>query len=254
MDDRQDARRKTVCRRCGRRCSSLLRFGQIGAVAERGALRLSLHQRCPRAIGDELPLLLGNGGIDVEHEWIDVGTEFGDDEGNALRHQPGDEVDIARQAVELGDDNRASHLSRLRQCCGEHWTAMECVAPLPGLDLDQFGHDGVALSVAEAADAVALRFKTKTAPALALRGYPQIGDGCLIVRHDALSPVLLQRVATRLYVRLALSHRLSDSQNCRGRGFPSAIREVDSFDEVLCNVDAAERNSLTRAYPRQCST
>jgi hypothetical protein len=31
-----------------------------------------------------------------------------DDEGHLLRHQPGDEMHVARQAVELGDDDRRS--------------------------------------------------------------------------------------------------------------------------------------------------
>ena len=54
--------------------------------------------------------ILGKRGIEMEHEGIGIDTEFSDDEGNALRHQPGDEGAIARQPVELGDDHRASDL------------------------------------------------------------------------------------------------------------------------------------------------
>jgi hypothetical protein len=39
--------------------------------------------------------------------------QLGDDERHALRHEAADEVDVAREAVQLGDDHRAAQLARL---------------------------------------------------------------------------------------------------------------------------------------------
>ena len=51
--------------------------------------------------------LLGERRVDVKRERIDILAERGDDERHPLRHQPGDEADVAAdQAVELGDADR----------------------------------------------------------------------------------------------------------------------------------------------------
>ena len=59
------------------------------------------------ALGDQPALLLGQRRVEVQHEWIGVGAEFGDDERHALGHKAGDEGDVAGEAIELGDDDRA---------------------------------------------------------------------------------------------------------------------------------------------------
>ena len=40
----------------------------------------------------------------MQHEGISISTEFGDDEWHALHHQTGHESDVAREAIELGND------------------------------------------------------------------------------------------------------------------------------------------------------
>jgi hypothetical protein len=52
-------------------------------------------------LGDQPPFLLGQGGKEVKHERVSVAAEFGDDERYALRHQAGDERNVARQSAEL---------------------------------------------------------------------------------------------------------------------------------------------------------
>jgi hypothetical protein len=36
-----------------------------------------------------------------------IGAQFGDDERHLLRHEPGNESNVAREPVQLGDDDRA---------------------------------------------------------------------------------------------------------------------------------------------------
>jgi hypothetical protein len=44
----------------------------------------------------------------MQHEGIGVSAEFGNDEGNPLRHRPCDEGDVAREPIELCHHHRAS--------------------------------------------------------------------------------------------------------------------------------------------------
>ena len=93
-------------------------------VAELDAARLSSRERLLGSDRDVPPLLLGQRGVYVQHEWINVRTQFRDDEGNLLDHQPADEVHISAQPIQLGDDDRT----------------------LAGLDLGKFGRNGKALA------------------------------------------------------------------------------------------------------------
>ena len=89
---------------------------------------------------------------------IGIAAEFGHDERHALRHQAGDERHIARQPVELGDEDAAL---RGLGCCqrrGELRPAVERVGALAGLGLDVLGDDGDALGFGEPRDRRALRF------------------------------------------------------------------------------------------------
>src|SRR5262245_32983132 len=66
------------------------------SLAELHPARLRCRQSGLCALGDEGALLLRQGGVDVQHERIHVRAEFGDDEGHALYHQAGYEVNVAR--------------------------------------------------------------------------------------------------------------------------------------------------------------
>jgi hypothetical protein len=62
---------------------------------------------------------------------------FRHDDRDTLRHQAGDERDIAGQAVEFGHDNRALVSSRPFQRCLQQWPAFERINALGGLDFDK---------------------------------------------------------------------------------------------------------------------
>jgi hypothetical protein len=48
-------------------------------------------------VGNQPPLLLGEGGVEVQHERIGVCAQLSDEEWYALRHETGDEGDVARE-------------------------------------------------------------------------------------------------------------------------------------------------------------
>ena len=110
-------------------------FGTV-RIAKLDTARLGGGERRLGALRDLGALLLGDRGVDVQHERVGV-RDLGDDEGHALRHQAGDERDITRQAIELGDDDRALVGGRPLQRRLELRPALEGVGTLGGLDLGE---------------------------------------------------------------------------------------------------------------------
>src|SRR5262245_42853306 len=82
------------------------------------------------AAADESTLLLGEGGVDVEHERVHIRTQLGDNEGNAMLHQAGDVGDIAAEPIELGDDHRAAELLAQRYRLSQLRTVLVAAAAL----------------------------------------------------------------------------------------------------------------------------
>ena len=76
--------------------------------------RCAPRESFPCACGDQGAFLLGERRIEMQHERIDVRAELGDDKRHLLRHQRGDERNIARQTIEFGDDDLAFETPRLR--------------------------------------------------------------------------------------------------------------------------------------------
>ena len=70
--------------------------GAFTLVAERGFACPALGQCRLRPFRDQPALLLGQCRVEVQHEGIGVGPQVGDQERHPLRHQPGDEGDVAR--------------------------------------------------------------------------------------------------------------------------------------------------------------
>ncbi len=66
----------------------------------------------------------------MEHEGNDVGAELGHEEGHALHHQPGDEMHVAAQAVELGHQQLAAQAPHGAEGSGELGAPVECVGSL----------------------------------------------------------------------------------------------------------------------------
>ena len=95
------------------------------ARAARGALR-------------DLPaLLLGQRGVEVQHEGIGIGSQLGNDEWHTLGHQAGNEGHVAREAIELGNQHRTLRLARCGQRCGKLWPSIERIGALAGFDLGE---------------------------------------------------------------------------------------------------------------------
>jgi hypothetical protein len=58
------------------------------------------------ALADHPALFLGQCSVDVQHEWVGISPQLGHNEGHSMLHQAGNEMHVARQPIELGDDNR----------------------------------------------------------------------------------------------------------------------------------------------------
>jgi hypothetical protein len=72
----------------------------------------------------------------VEHERISVSTKLGNNEGDALRHEPGNKCNVAREAVESGHQNRALDVSGGCKRGGRPRAPVERVSPLPAFAFD----------------------------------------------------------------------------------------------------------------------
>jgi uncharacterized protein with von Willebrand factor type A (vWA) domain len=106
----------------------------------------------------------------VQQERIDVGTQLGDDELDALRHQATDEVNVAAEPVQLGDRDRALAMLGLSQRGSQLRAASKRVGTLAGLDLDELTGQLEALGLGEPGNGLALRFQSEA-------GSPLTGGG-----------------------------------------------------------------------------
>ena len=80
-------------------------------TAELHATRLGRREGVAGALGNQSAFLLTKGGVDMEGERVRVATELSDDEWHALSHEAADKVNIAAEAVELGDQDFATATS-----------------------------------------------------------------------------------------------------------------------------------------------
>ncbi len=121
---------------------------QIRPVAEPGPLRLAGGQGRAGTLADQSALLLGQRGVEVQHEGVSIRAEFGHDEGHTLRHQAGDEGDVTREAIELGNEHRAFCAPRGSEGFCKLRSAVQCIRPLAGLHLDELSDDRDLFSLA----------------------------------------------------------------------------------------------------------
>ena len=112
----------------------------------------------------------------MQRERVDVAAQRGDDERHPLRHQAGDERDVAAQPVELGDGDLALGLLRRLQRGLQLRPAVERIGALAGLDLGELGDDLEAFGLGEGGDGLALRFEAEAGAALLLGRDAVIGD------------------------------------------------------------------------------
>ena len=88
-------------------------------VAQLHAPRLGGLQGRLGAGRDQRALLLGQRGVDVQHERVGIDAQLGDDERHPVGHQAADEVHVAAKPIELGDNHRGLELAGVRQCGGQ---------------------------------------------------------------------------------------------------------------------------------------
>jgi hypothetical protein len=141
-------------------------LADVAWIAQLAPACLPDCQRCFGALGDQASLLLGQGGVEVEHERIGVAAEFSHDEGDALGHQARDERHIARQPVQLGDQDATSRsLGRSKGSC-ELRAPVERISALAGFGFDVFGDDRDVFRFGEPGDRGALGLDAEAGPVL----------------------------------------------------------------------------------------
>lgn len=112
----------------------------------------------------------------MQHEGISIRTKLGNNEWRPLRHQAGDEVNIAAQAIQLGHDDRAFGLAGGGECRRELGASVEGIRTLAGLDLDELSHDLEPIVCGEPGVRFPLRLNAQAGLALLLGGDSEIGD------------------------------------------------------------------------------
>ena len=86
----------------------------------------------------------------MKHERIGIGSEFGDDERNPLDHKTGNEGDVTRQSIELGNYYRTLGVSRPGEGGCQLRAPVQGIRALSGFDLSELLDDGNPLGFSEA--------------------------------------------------------------------------------------------------------
>jgi len=108
-------------------------------------LRLLAGERLAGPLRDQLALLLGEAGVKVEDERIDIGAELGHDKRDPVGHESAHEVHVSAQPIELRHDHRALGAPRRGERAGEFRAAIQRVGTLARLDLGVLADDVEAL-------------------------------------------------------------------------------------------------------------
>jgi hypothetical protein len=102
----------------------------------------------------------------MQHERVSVRAEIGDDERRLVGHQPGDEMDVTREPIELRNNDRSLVLARRLKGGSELRPLVERIRPFTGLNLFKGLNQVEALGLGKTGERSLLRFETKTRPAL----------------------------------------------------------------------------------------
>ena len=125
---------------------------------------------------DHPALLLGKSRVEVQHERVGVRAQLRGDERHPGGHQAGDEGDVAREPIELGDDDGATRLLRGGQSRRKLRPALQRIGALARLDLDELARDGETLAFAELGDGPTLRFQAQAGAALPSSRHADVGN------------------------------------------------------------------------------
>jgi hypothetical protein len=119
------------------------------------------------ALADHGSLLLRQGSEEMQHERVNVGPQFGDQERHTVWHQTADEVNIAAQTIELGDDHRTFSAARFRESRRKLRAPIKSVGALATFDFNEGCRDLESFSFSEAGESRALALNAQPRPALA---------------------------------------------------------------------------------------
>jgi hypothetical protein len=92
----------------------------------------------------------------VQDEGVDIRAQVSNDERDLLRHQASDEGDVARESIELRDNDRAATQFGLDKSLPKLRTELECVGAFAALHLDELGGDLESVRAGETRDCLAL--------------------------------------------------------------------------------------------------
>jgi len=112
----------------------------------------------------------------VQHKWVGVGAEFGDDERHPLRHKPRNEMHVAGEAIELRNDDGTFRFASPGERAAEFWTAVESVGAFASLDFDMLPDEIDPFGFSEALDGGFLGLDPQSTLALSGRGNAVISD------------------------------------------------------------------------------
>jgi hypothetical protein len=113
----------------------------------------------------------------MQHERVRISAQLCDNERGSMGHEPGDEMNVATQAIQLGDDDWSPMLARGIEGGGELWPLIERIRPFTGLNLFEGLNQVKVLSLSEAGERSLLCLKTKAGPTLSSGRDAGIGDG-----------------------------------------------------------------------------
>jgi hypothetical protein len=174
-DDRQYVARVTVSERLDGRDGSLTSLREPGA-AQLHPPRLGCCQSSLGARGNHRALLLGERCEEVQDEGINVWPKLRDQERYAVRHEPGDEMNIAAEPVELGHGYRTASAAGFRQSGSKLWPTVEGVSALAGINLHKDLEQLKALRGGEAGERFALRIKSEPGATLGASADTHVAD------------------------------------------------------------------------------
>ena len=95
----------------------------------------------------------------MKHEGVGISAKLGNNEWHPLRHQAGYKGNVARQAVELGNNYAALRSLCRGQRCGQLRAPIQGVRALPAFGFDKLGGNSEAFASGKMIDGGSLGIK-----------------------------------------------------------------------------------------------
>ena len=92
----------------------------------------------------------------MQHERVNVRSKLSDKEGHLVSHEPGDEVNVAAQTIQLGNRHVAPEFPCGGESCLELRSSVQGVRPLAGLHLNELACDRKPFDLSEVRECLPL--------------------------------------------------------------------------------------------------